>query len=251
MARKPPRSDSSTNPRPVSHAAMPPCSQRYYRTPSTFRRRRRPDTCNSGEIGFWDRCRHWAARKCWMKSTPIRTGVAEAQDSAQDVGYFEYRSVLNGRHAGTKIAKATGNFGYSLTNVFEGVQHDSGVLFPHPVGVVTLLRHGPRVSHHDDRQPLLHGFADAARTRFADEEIAELHEVADLSGKYDHRAGSPRPHRAQIIGQRGVVAADQNQLNVVQALCDTEHDIRTVPAEHHHARRSIRIELQLGSLGDT
>jgi hypothetical protein len=131
-----------------------------------------------------------------MKSTPIRAGIAEAQDSAQDVRNFEYRAILNGRHAGTKIIQAACHLGHAFANGLEGVQHDSGVMFLHPLGVVSLLRHGPRISHHDDRQPLLYGFADAAWTWFADKEIAELHEVADLSGKSNHGAGSPGRHRA-------------------------------------------------------
>jgi hypothetical protein len=184
-----------------------------------------------------------------MKSTPTRAGVAEAQNSVQDVGNFEYRAVFYSRHAGTKIIQAARYFGYALRNVFEGVQHDSGVMFLHPLGVVALLRHGPGVASHDDRQPLLHGFADTARTGFADKEIAELHEVADLTGKSNHRAGSPGHHRAQFISQRGVMAADQNQLSIAQTLRDATHDFRTVAAEHDHARRPIRIELQLGSLG--
>jgi hypothetical protein len=131
-----------------------------------------------------------------MKSTLTRAGIAEAQDSAEDAGNFKYCAILNVRHAGTKMTQAARYFGYALTNVFERVQHDSGVMFLHPLGVVSLLRHGPCVSHHDDRQPLLHGFADTARTGFADKEIAELHEIADLSGKSNHGAGSPGRHRA-------------------------------------------------------
>lgn len=131
-----------------------------------------------------------------MRSTPTRAGIADPQDSAQDAGYFKYCAIFNVCHPGAKMTQAARYFGYALTNVFEGVQHHSGVMFLHPLGVVSLLRHGPCVSHHDDRQPLLNGFADTARTRFADKEIAELHEVADLSGESNHRAGSAGRHRA-------------------------------------------------------
>jgi hypothetical protein len=131
-----------------------------------------------------------------MQSTPTRAGIAEAQDAAQNIRNFEYRAIFDVCDGGAIIIQAARDFGHALTNVFEGVQHDSGVTLLHPFGVVSLLRHGPCISHHDDRQPLLHGFADTARTGFADKEIAELHEVADLTGKSNHGAGSPGRHRA-------------------------------------------------------
>ncbi len=95
----------------------------------------------------------------------------------------------------------------------------------------------------------MNGFADAAGTGLADEEIAQLHEVTDLRGKADHHAGRPRAHRAYFIGQRRIVAADQNELRIVEALGDTTHHLRSMTAEHDDARRSIRIELQLAPLG--
>ena len=45
------------------------------------------------------------------------------------------------------------------------------------------------------------------------------------------------------------MAADQNELGIVQALRNAPHDLRSVAAEHHDARRPIGIELQLGPFG--
>jgi hypothetical protein len=86
-----------------------------------------------------------------MKSTPIRAGVAEAQDSAQYVRDFEKRAVLNGRHGGAKIVEPARHRGDPFANGLEGIEHDSGLMILHPFGVISLLRHGPCVSHHDDR----------------------------------------------------------------------------------------------------
>jgi hypothetical protein len=115
-----------------------------------------------------------------MKSTPTRTCIAEAQDSAQNVRDFEYRAVLDRRRAGAKIIEPARHRRDPFANGLEGIEHDSSIVLLHPFGVIPLLRHGPCVSRHDDRQPLLHRFADTARAWLADEEIAELHEIADL-----------------------------------------------------------------------
>jgi len=96
---------------------------------------------------------------------------------------------------------------------------------------------------------LLNGFADAAGTRLADEEVGELHEIADLRGKTDDGSGRSRTHRPQFIHQRGIVAADQDELRIVETLDDTPHHLRSMPAEHDDARRPVRIELQLAPLG--
>jgi hypothetical protein len=131
-----------------------------------------------------------------VKSTPIRIGVADTQNTLEDARYFEYGAVLNARDAPAIVLEAARYFRYAAGDGLEGVQHDSGVVFLHPLRVVALLRHGPRIAHHDDGQPLLNGFADAAGTRLADEEIAQLHEITDLRGKPDHGAGGARAHRA-------------------------------------------------------
>jgi hypothetical protein len=131
-----------------------------------------------------------------VKSTPTRLGIAEPQNTVEDGRYFEYCAILNAPDAGAIVIKAARYGRYTAVDGLEGIQHDSRVEFFHPIRVVALLRHGPRVAHHDDGQPLLNGFADAAGTRLADEEIAQLHEIADLRGKPDHGAGCPRAHGA-------------------------------------------------------
>jgi hypothetical protein len=45
------------------------------------------------------------------------------------------------------------------------------------------------------------------------------------------------------------VAADQNELRIVEPLGDTAHHRRSMAAEHDDPRRAIRIELQLAPLG--
>ncbi len=115
-----------------------------------------------------------------MKSTPIRVGVAEAQDALENDRYFEYGTILNARDTGAIVVEAARHRRHSAADGLEGIQHDSRVVLLHPIGVVAFLGHGPRVAHHDDGQALLNGFADAAGTRLADEEIAQLHEIADL-----------------------------------------------------------------------
>src|SRR5271156_3748724 len=195
MAQRRLLSATSTRPPPGSRAAMPPCSPPYCRTRSGFRRLRRRGTFSSGVNGYWIRCRRWAARKCWMKSTPIRACITEPQYFADDGRNFEYRAILNTRDAGTILVHARRQRGYALADGSEGVEHQAGAVLLHPVGVVPLLRHGPDITHHDDGQPLLDGLADAAGTGLADEEIAELHEVADLRRESDDGAGRGAVHR--------------------------------------------------------
>jgi hypothetical protein len=131
-----------------------------------------------------------------VKSTPTRLGVAEPQNTLEDGRYFEYCAILYARDAGAIVIKAARYCRYTAVDGLEGIQHDSGVVFLHPIRVVAFLQHGPGVAHHDDGQALLNGFADAAGTRLADEEIAQVHEITDLRGKPDHHAGCPRAHRA-------------------------------------------------------
>ena len=131
-----------------------------------------------------------------MKSTPTRIGTAETQNTVEDGRYFEYRAILYARDVGAIVIKTAGDRRYPAADGLEGVQHDSGAVFLHPIRVVALLRHGPGVAHHDDGQALLNGFADAAGTRLADEEIAQLHEITDLRRKADHDSGCLRTHGA-------------------------------------------------------
>src|SRR5271170_7530234 len=119
MAPKPPRNASSASRRPGSRAAMPPCSPPYYRTQNAIRRRRRPGTFSSGGNGYWVRCRNWAARKSWMKSTTTRGGIADAQDTLEDGRYFEYRSFRNACDAGAILLEAARDRGYSAADVAE------------------------------------------------------------------------------------------------------------------------------------
>jgi hypothetical protein len=184
-----------------------------------------------------------------MKSTPTRIGVAETQNTVEDGRNLEDRAILNARDAGAVLVEAQGDCRYAALDVLEGVEHDPGAVLLHPIRVVALLRHGPGVSHHDHGQALLDRFADAAGTRLADEKIAQLHEITDLRGKPDDGSGRARVHRTEFIGQRGIVAADQNELRIVEPLGDASHHLRAVTSEHDDARRSIRVELQLAPLG--
>jgi hypothetical protein len=109
-----------------------------------------------------------------------RVGIAETQDALENRRYLEYGAILNARNPGAIGIEAARHRGDAGGNVAERIQYDSRVMFLHPVGVVAFLQHGPRIAHQDDGQPLLNGFTDAAGTRLADEEIAQLHEIADL-----------------------------------------------------------------------
>jgi hypothetical protein len=119
---------------------------------------------------------------------PIRIGIAETQNSLEDCRYFEYRSVLHATDAGAVRLEPARHRVDALADRFERIQHDADAVLLHPLRVVALLRHGPGVAHDDDGQLLLDGFADAAGPGLADEEIAQLHEIADVRGKSDDRA---------------------------------------------------------------
>src|SRR5690349_1278256 len=59
------------------------------------------------------------------------------------------------------------------SNVAKIAKHDPHAFFAHPLGVVSLLRHGLLISLDYHRQPELQGLADAARARLSDEEIRQ------------------------------------------------------------------------------
>jgi len=183
-----------------------------------------------------------------VKSTPTPFDIAETQDALEGCRYLEYRSILNARDAGAIVLETARHGGYAGADGAEGIQYDPGVVLLDPIRVVALLRHRPRVAHDDDRQLLLYGLAYAAGTRLADEEIAEMHEILDLRRKSDHDSRRPRTHRTQFIGQGGIVAADKNELRIVEAFRDPAHRLGPVTAEHDDSRRPIRIELQLAHL---
>ena len=115
-----------------------------------------------------------------MRSTPTRIGAAEAQNFLEDLRYFKYRAILDAPDTRAIILELRGQPHDGAANALERVEHHPGVVLQHPLGVIALLRHGPGIAHHDHGQPLLNRFADAAGTRLADEEIGELHEVADM-----------------------------------------------------------------------
>jgi hypothetical protein len=158
-----------------------------------------------------------------MKSTPTRACIAETQNTVENGRDFENRSILNASNAGAILIHVAGYRHYAAADSFEGVQNDSGLVFPQPLGVVALLRHGPRVAHDNHGESLLNGFADTAGTRLADEKVAELHEIANVRGKPDHDSRRRRAHRPQFIRQRGIVAANHNELCIVEALCNAAH----------------------------
>jgi len=77
----------------------------------------------------------------------------------------------------------------------------------------------------------MNGLADAARSRFADEEIAELHVIADLGGKAEHKPRRVCGDRPQLLGQGRVVSANEDQLRVGKPAGNAAHDARSVAAE--------------------
>jgi hypothetical protein len=84
-----------------------------------------------------------------MKSTPTRAGIADAQNAAEDFRHFENRAILHARDTGAIAIHAARDLGHPAADGFERVQHDSGAAFLHPISVVALLRHGPRITYHD------------------------------------------------------------------------------------------------------
>jgi hypothetical protein len=79
--------------------------------------------------------------------------------------------------------------------------------------------------------------ADAPRARFADEVIGQLHVARNLFGEaFDEDGGAVRlRHLLQPRAQLLIVAADQDELPVVQAARDIEHHRRALAAEQHQA----------------
>jgi len=137
------------------------------------------------------------------------------------------------------------------THGSEGVEHDADAVLLNPLRVVTLLGHRQRIAHDDDRQALMHGLADAARSGFADEEVAELHVIADLGREADHEARHRGGQRAQLGREVAIVPADHDELRAVEAPRDAAHRARPMAAEQHDARGTIRVELQAAHLGAT
>ncbi len=183
-----------------------------------------------------------------MTSTHIRAGITEAQYAVENGGDLEYRAIADARDAGPVRIDLLGERVDGAANETEGLEHQSHLLLDHPLGVVALLRHGPRVAYHDDGQSGLQRFAQAAGTGFADEEIRKPHEIRDLRGKsddYARRAGARCP---QFVGEDGVVAADQDELGIVEAFGDTSHDLRAMSAEQDDAGRAIRVQAQFQPL---
>jgi hypothetical protein len=115
-----------------------------------------------------------------MRSTPTRIGAADAQDVIENLRYLEYRAIVDACDVRSILGEARGESRNGAADGVERIEHQSDLVLQHPVGVVAFLRHGPRIAHHDDGQALLNRFADAAGAGLADEEIGELHEVADL-----------------------------------------------------------------------
>ena len=95
----------------------------------------------------------------------------------------------------------------------------------------------------------MYGFADAAGTGLADEEIPELHVISHPRGEPQHDARCMRGLCPEASRQRRVVPANQDQLHVVEALGDAAHQARSMAAEHDDARGPVRIELQLAQFG--
>jgi len=67
-------------------------------------------------------------------------------------------------------------------------QHDAQAVINHPLGVPSLLGHGPGVTRNDHWQAQVDGFAQTGRPRFADEEIGKAHPVSHILREFDNDA---------------------------------------------------------------
>jgi hypothetical protein len=99
--------------------------------------------------------------------------------------------------------------GHRFANSVETIDHQPHLLLPNPLGVITLMHHGAPIAFDNDGQ--IHGqrFADAPRTRLADEEIRQAHEVGNFPREAFHMHGNVRVHRAEGI-ERGLVPPAQH-----------------------------------------
>jgi len=153
---------------------------------------------------------------------------------------------LGGR-AEPRIGGGLEQFVYYTRNPPEVRQYHADALVANPFGVVALLRKRPGITLHNHRQPHGHRLADAARPRFADEVIRELHVARHFLGEAfdeDRRLARkhPQPRRKLLV-----VAADQQKLPVRQAPGDLEHFRRALAAEKNQPHRQLRIESQTGT----
>ena len=63
----------------------------------------------------------------------------------------------------------------------KAAEHQADLLLLDPIRVVPLVRHGPGISLHDDRQALDQRLADAAGARLADEKVGQFHIERNLA----------------------------------------------------------------------
>lgn len=111
------------------------------------------------------------------------------------------------------------------------------------------LRHGEGVVDDDHRQALLQGLAQAARAGLADEEVGQPHVARDIVGEAQHHPRRRRRQRAQLAGERLVVAAHQDQLGVRQPPRDRPHRFRAVTTEQHEPHRARRVQAEPATFG--
>jgi len=166
------------------------------------------------------------------------------QQSVDERCNFEHGPIVEGRDHSAIIAETIDDLGDAGSNHAKRIQHDADAVLAHPFGVIALLGHRQSIFHDDDRQPEMNGLADAARSRLADEEIAELHVMADLGREAEHEPRRICGNRPQLLGQGRVMSANQDQLRVGKPTGDAAHDARSMAAKQDDTGRQRRVETE-------
>src|SRR6266566_4212777 len=104
------------------------------------------------------------------------------ENLVQKVGDFQQRTVGVSHSVSPQLVERSRieQLFHSARDIAKTLQNDSHPIFSDPLRVVALLRQCAAVALDDYRQVKLQSFADAARSRLANEEIGNSHVIVDL-----------------------------------------------------------------------
>src|SRR5208282_3830107 len=242
--------------RPGCDRVPPNCRVGGYREHDQQRRFQNPAP------GQWQNCRSGTPMdfRCELgrsRSAPESRvcGSMVRNQGRQNFGDFKHRTVVEGCYAGADaeellaIQHRRNRKGY----LPEGRQHYSKPILRDPIGIRALLHHRPGVALDYHRETHNKRFADATRTRLADEKISQLHEVRNFWGEAYTMKGIRQLHAFEMLAQLVIVTAYENKLGLqprgFDSSSDSCHLAGAVAAKHHNARRQFGVEPQPDSLG--